>query len=105
MLKAIFDVLRSSCAWRLVPHDVQPWRTVYHACRLWRLQGLWETLHTWRRAAVRVLAGRAPQPSAAILASQSVTTTTVRGLRDYDSGKNVTGCTRPLLVDTQGRIL
>ncbi|WP_434096318.1 transposase [Streptosporangium roseum] len=26
--------LRAGCAWRLLPHDLPPWRTVYHYWRL-----------------------------------------------------------------------
>jgi putative transposase len=28
ILNAIFYVVRSGCAWRLLPHDFPPWRTV-----------------------------------------------------------------------------
>ena len=28
ILDAIFYVLRSGCAWRLLPHDFPPWKTV-----------------------------------------------------------------------------
>jgi putative transposase len=81
ILNAIFYVLRSGCAWRLLPHDLPPWRTVYHYFRLWRLQGLWERLHHVLHVAVRVKAGRDPQPSAAIIDSQSVKTSMVGGPR------------------------
>ena len=81
ILNAMFYVLRSGCAWRLLPHDLPPWKTVYHYFRLWRLQGLWGQLHTALREAVRVQAGREPQPSAAIMDSQSVKTTGVGGVR------------------------
>ena len=30
ILEAIFYVLKSGCAWRLLPHDFPPWKTVYH---------------------------------------------------------------------------
>jgi len=30
ILNAIFYVVRSGCAWRLLPHDFPPWKTVYH---------------------------------------------------------------------------
>jgi putative transposase len=105
ILNAITYVLRSGCAWRLLPHDLPPWKTVYHYFRCWRLQGLWEVLHTALYAAVRVQAGRDPQPSAAIIDSQSVKTTTVRGPRGYDGGKKVNGRKRHLLVDTQGLVI
>jgi transposase len=54
---------------------------------------------------VRVQAGRKPNPSAAIIASQSVKTTLVGGPRGDDGGKQVNGRKRHLLVDTQGLIM
>jgi putative transposase len=105
ILNAIFYLLRSGCAWRLLPHDLPPWKTVYHYFRLWRLQGLWDTLHKALHVAVRGKARRDPQPSAAIIDSQSVKTTMVGGPRGYDGGKKVNGRKRHLLVDTQGLII
>lgn len=105
ILNAIFYVLRSGCAWRWLPHDLPPWNTVYHYFRLWRVQGLWERLHAALHAAVRVTMGRDPQPTAAIIESQSVKTTLVGGPRGYDGGKNINGRKRHLLVDTQGLII
>jgi putative transposase len=105
ILNAIFYVLRSGCAWRLLPHDLPPWKTVYHYFRLWRVQGLWERPHAALHAAVRVKMGRDPQPTAAIIDSQSVKTTMVGGPRGYDGGKKVNGRKRHLLVDTQGLII
>jgi putative transposase len=105
MLNAIFYILRSGCAWRLLPHDLPPWKTVYHYFRLWRLQGLWDTIHKVLHVAARVKARRNPQPSAAIIDSQSVKTTMVGGPRGYDGGKKVNGRKRHLLVDTQGLII
>jgi putative transposase len=49
--------------------------------------------------------GRDPQPTAAIIDSQSVNTTMVGGPRGYDGGKKVNGRKRHLLVDTQGLII
>jgi putative transposase len=46
ILEAIFSVVRSGCAWRLLPHDFPPWKTVYHYFRQWRLKKIWEKLHT-----------------------------------------------------------
>jgi putative transposase len=42
ILNSIFYIVRSGCAWRLLPHDLPPWKTVYHYYRLWRIDGTWE---------------------------------------------------------------
>ncbi len=67
--------LRAGCAWRLLPHDLPPWQTVYHYWRLWRLEGRWERILAVLRERERVRLGREPTPSAAIVDSQSVKTT------------------------------
>jgi putative transposase len=79
ILDAIFYVLKSGCAWRLLPHDFPPWKTVHHYFRSWRLDGTWQRMHSALRERVRVRLKRNPQPSAAIADSQSVKTTGVGG--------------------------
>src|SRR3712207_149111 len=106
ILNAIFYVVRSDCAWRLLPYDFPPWKTVYHYFRLWRVDRTWERMHTALRERVRVRLKRNPQPSAGIVDSQSVKTTGVGGeQRGYDGGKKVKGRKRHLLVDTEGFVL
>jgi transposase len=54
ILGAIFSILRSGCAWRLLPHDFPPWKTVHHYFRTWRLDGTWERVHAALRKRLQV---------------------------------------------------
>jgi transposase len=45
ILNAIFYVLKSGCAWRLLPRDFPPWETVYWWFRRWRIDGTFEQLN------------------------------------------------------------
>jgi len=42
VLNAIFHVVRSGFAWRLLPHDLPPWRLCYYCFAKWRENGLWQ---------------------------------------------------------------
>jgi putative transposase len=75
ILNAIFYLLRSGCSWRMLPHDLPPWRIVYHYFRQWQQDGTWQVMHDMLRGDVRVAAGKHRQPSAGIIDSQSVKTT------------------------------
>ena len=75
VINGIQYVLRGGCAWRLMPHDLPHWQTAYQTLRAWRRDGTWVRIHDQRRERVRTQRGRHPQPSAASIAAQPVTTT------------------------------
>jgi putative transposase len=103
ILDAIFYVVRSGCAWRYLPSNFPPWQTVFYHFRRFRLQGKWHLLYTALHRAERERVGRHPDPSAAIMDSQSVKTVEESArVRGYDAHKCVKGRKRHLLVDTLG---
>jgi transposase len=88
LVNAIRYVLRGGIAWRALPHDLPPWQTVYHYFRLWRIDGTWERANAALRNQVRQRAGRAAEPTAAILDSQSVKTTEKGGFAGMTGQKS-----------------
>jgi transposase len=74
-INAIEYLIRVGGAWRSLPHDLPHWQSVYHYFRTWKQDGTWLKIHDHLHEEVRQQMGRDPQPSAAIIDSQSVKTT------------------------------
>jgi transposase len=107
IVNAIRYLVRSGCSWRQLPADFPPWQTVYHHFNRWKADGTTGRLHDGLRAQVRSAAGRDPQPTAAVIDSQSVrgADTVPRASRGWDNAKKVNGRKRHIAVDTLGLII
>ena len=85
-----------------------PPELVYHYFKTWTADGTLNRMHNHLREQVRQqLEGRAAQPTAALVDSQSLrgAETVGRMSRGYDAGKKVNGRKRHIAVDTCGLLL
>ncbi len=107
IIEAILYLDRTGCAWRYLPADFPPWQTVYSCFAAWRDDGTLARLHEVLRTLARAAAGRKPQPTAAVIDSQSVRAadTVPRDSRGWDNAKKVDGRKRHIAVDTTGLVL
>jgi transposase len=88
IINAILYQTRNGCVWRALPHDLPPYRLVFHYFRLWHKDGTWDHIHDALRTQVRQAVGQKPKPSVAVLDSQSLKTTAQGGPRGADAAKN-----------------
>ena len=75
LLNGLFYLVRTGCAWRMLPKEYPPWQTVYYYFARFKRDGTWERIHDLLRTRVRHKSGKQKQPTAAIIDSQSVKTT------------------------------
>jgi len=104
-LNAMFYLVRTGGQWRYLPKDFPKWQSVYYHFRKWATDGTWQAINEELRKMERENRGRKPEPTGAIVDSQSIKTTEAGGERGYDGGKNVKGRKRHVIVDTIGNLL
>ncbi|MDJ0375858.1 IS5 family transposase [Streptomyces sp. H10-C2] len=107
MLDVVRYLVDGGIKWRSMPADFPPWDRVYAFFRRWMRQGLVGELHDRLRGKVRQAEGKAAEPTAAIIDSQSLRGAATVGAdtRGYDGGKRVGGRKRHIIVDTLGLLL
>lgn len=109
MIDAMFYVVDSGCKWRQLPRDFPKWKTVHAMLARWKKDGVWADIVDLLRAGARQADGRDPEPSAAIIDSQSVHESAEgvvpSATSGFDSHKKVNGRKRHLLVDTLGLLI
>jgi transposase len=109
-LREVFNALRwlvkTGAHWRMMPHDLPAWPAVYQQLRRWLAAGVFEAMVHDLRVLLRLAAGRAPQPTAAIFDSRTMQSTPESGQRaGYDGHKRKKGSKVHLAVDTLGHLL
>lgn len=105
LIDACCYVVRSGCAWRMLPKEFPAWQNVYRTFRRWVEQGKFEQMHDRLRSQWREREGREAAPTAAVLDAQSTRISPQGGESGYDAGKKVKGRKRHLVVDTLGLLL
>ena len=81
IVNGIFYVMRAGCPWRLLLNDLPPTGTIYRWFAVWRDDGRFERINHALVMADRERVGRDASPTAAIIDSQSATTTEAGGPR------------------------
>lgn len=102
IIEAIAYVVRTGCQWAMLPHGFPSWRMVYHHFRSLSDRG-------WFRSFLKVLvegrraaAGLHPQPSEAVVDSQSSRCALPDSEKGIDGHKRIKGIKRHAAVDDNG---
>ena len=75
----------------MLPHDLPPYRIVFHYCRTWQQDGIWQQVNGALRQQTRQRRHYVPPVGE---------NHRKRWPRGYDAGKKVMGCERHIVVDT-----
>jgi transposase len=109
-LREVFNamrwIVRTGSPWRYMPNDLPPWDAVYQQSQRWLAAGVFEAMTQDLRRILRILEGRAEEPSAAVFDSRTLQSTPESGRRGgYDGAKRKKGSKVHMAVDTLGYLL
>jgi transposase len=107
LVNANLYVVRAGCAWQQLPFDFPPWRRSTGTSRPGRKTRSPSRSWPCYVGGSRAAQGRAAEPTAGIIDSQSVegADTVPRKSQGYDAGKKVNGRKRFIITDTLGLLL
>ena len=106
ILNAIFYLNKTGCPWRYLPTDFPSYKLVNYYYNKWTDNRTLEKANTALRQKLREKKGRNPDPTAAIIDSQSVKGTPESYVESgFDGGKLVKGRKRHIVVDTIGCLI
>jgi transposase len=109
-LREVFNglrwLVRAGASWRMMPHDLPPWHTVYQQTQRWIQAGCFESIVHDLREILRLAAGRGKQPTAVVLDARTLQSSVESGGRaGYDGHKRKRGSKVHIAVDTLGNLL
>jgi transposase len=107
VVNAILYQNRTGCQWAYLPHDLPQKPVTYYYFGLWRDDGTDVTIHDLLRCQTRERAGRAEDPSAVAVDTQSIRAANhvPAATTGKDAGKKVPGRKRGLAVDALGLVI
>ena len=107
IFNAILYVNRTGIAWKYLPHDFPPHGTVYFYFAAWRDAGIFTQIGYELTGMARAKEGRAPEPTAAVIDTQTVKTSTNVPVTSQgtDAGKKIVGRKRGIVTDALGLLL
>ena len=105
IFEAVMYVVVSGCRWRMLPHDLPKWQTVYRYFHKWRMEGYLN--HCIEKLVMRIRRQRKQSATPSVMApdSQSVRWGNRRSDNGFDANKKVKGIKRNIAVDRNGVIL
>lgn len=106
ILNAIFYLNKTGCPWRYLPKDFPSYKVVNYHYNKWTDNRMLEKVNAVLRRRFREKKDRTPDPTGALIDSQSVKGTSESFVESgFDGGKLVNGRKRHIVVDTIGCLL